>query len=173
MNLAEMCVDASPTREAGARLQGETSLSSLLEDCYLGSVLGVTVPVDHEARLQVRSLLSGVYPPSNGPERRREQRYPFPRLFVLSPADVDGQRKAGASITVAGKHLSETGLSFFHPDPIPHRWMVASLPKLDGQWIGFLVDLDWCRFTRQGWYESGGRLVRMATPHCDIGRLRA
>jgi hypothetical protein len=173
MIMAEKGLSATTTPAAGACLQGDTRLSSLLESCYLGSVLGVSVPVDHEARLQVRSLLAGVYPPGAATERRREQRYPFPKLFVLSPADADGQRRAGASITAAGKHLSETGLSFFHPDPIPYRWMIASLPKIDGHWIGFLVDLDWCRFTRQGWYESGGRLVRMATPYSDIGRSKS
>jgi hypothetical protein len=149
-------------------------LSSLLEDCYLGSTLGVSVPVDHEARLQVRALLAGVYPPGIVPDRRSEQRYPFPKLFVLSPVDADGRRRLGPSITAAGKHLSETGMSFFHPDPIPHRWMIASLPKSDGEWVGFLVDLDWCRFTRQGWYESGGRLVRVAAvAHAEMMRSPA
>lgn len=147
-------------------------MTSLLEDCYLGAVLGVTVPVDHEARMQVRSLLAGVFPPAMVAERRREQRFPFPKLLVLSPADADGHRRSGESITAAGRQLSETGLSFFHPEPIPYRWMIASLPKSDGQWIGFLLDLDWCRFTRQGWYESGGRIVRTAVPQCDVSRSK-
>ena len=25
---------------------------------------------------------------------------------------------------------------------------------------GFLLDVDWCRFTQLGWYESGGKFLR-------------
>jgi hypothetical protein len=27
--------------------------------------------------------------------------------------------------------------------------------------MGVLVDLKWCRFTRHGWYESGGRFLQI------------
>jgi hypothetical protein len=35
--------------------------------------------------------------------------------------------------------------------------MIVSLEVGADAWLGFLIDLSWCRFTKQGWYESGGR----------------
>jgi hypothetical protein len=41
------------------------------------------------------------------------------------------------------------------------------------------IDITWCRFTKPGWYESGGRLMRIAAsatessiagPAVDYGR---
>jgi hypothetical protein len=122
--------------------------------------LKVNSPTD-DPRAQVWALLAGMHPA--GVERRRDQRYPFPRLFVLTPVDPDTLRRVGATVTAAGKHLSESGVSFFHPEPLPYRWVIATVETSDGHPTSFLVDLDWCRFTRQGWYESGGRFLRAVT----------
>ena len=69
---------------------------------------------------------------------------------------------------VSGKHISETGLSFFHPEPLPYRLVAATLEKLDGTRCEYVIDVGWCRFTQMGWYESGGKFVRQiegpATP---------
>ena len=66
---------------------------------------------------------------------------------------------------MVGKHLSERGLGFYHPQPLPYRRMIVSLEGPRGDWFGFLIDLTWCRFTRQGWYESGGRFLEsVASP---------
>ena len=135
-------------------------MSSLLQDPYIGRQTMFTAPIDEEAGAQVRRLLAGMYPPGTTYERRREQRFPYARLCVLTPVDPEGRQRVGPTITAAGKHLSESGLSFFHPDPLPYRYVIASLERGDGNWLGFLTDLDWCRFTRQGWYESGGRFIR-------------
>lgn len=121
----------------------------------------IAPPIQEEAREQVRSLLMGIYPMHVATERRAEQRHPFPRLCLLTPVASDGL-PIGQPMTAAGKHISETGLSFFHPQPLPYRWVVVSLPRSDGRWIDLVLNLDWCRFTRQGWYESGGRFVRCA-----------
>jgi len=55
-------------------------------------------------------------------------------------------------------------LGFYHPKPLPHRRMIASFEAGNGNWIAFLIDLNWCRFTRQHWYESGGRFLQSVTP---------
>ena len=93
-------------------------------------------------------------------QRRRDTRYPFPSLIYLSPVGEDGVSPNGQAIVVVGKHLSERGLGFYHPQPIPYRRMIASLQAGDGRWLGFLIDLSWCRFTEQNWYESGGRFLQ-------------
>ena len=40
--------------------------------------------------------------------------------------------------------------------------MIALLETAGGARLAFLIDLTWCRFKRQGWYESGGRFLQVA-----------
>ena len=114
---------------------------------------------EEDVRRQVWGLMSSIYPKREILERRHENRYPFPYLIHLTPVAEDGITPQGESIAVVGKHLSERGLGFYHPKPLPYRRMIASL-ECNGHWLGFLVDLKWCRFTKQGWYESGGRFIQ-------------
>jgi hypothetical protein len=116
------------------------------------------VPQD-EVRTQVWGLLSTLYPRNGILERRRETRYPFPYLIHLTPVDEGTLKPCGESIVVVGKHISQKGLGFYHPKPLPYRRMIASLESGGGRWFGFLIDLNWCRFMKQGWYESGGRFL--------------
>jgi hypothetical protein len=130
-------------------------------------------PADDAVGTQVWGLLAGMLLDGKFPERRHEQRYPYPRLLLLSPVDADGVTPVEATIVVAGKHLSERGLGFYHPKPLTHRLVVASLQTADGRWLGFLTDIRRCCFTQQGWYESGGRFVRVVvSPFADGRRLR-
>jgi hypothetical protein len=115
---------------------------------------------DDAVSTQVWGLLAGMFPAGTLVERRHEQRYPYPRLVMLSPVQADGHTPDGRAFVAAGKHLSERGLGFYHPQPLVHRLVIASLETVDGHWLGFLLDIQRCRFTRQGWYESGGRFVR-------------
>jgi hypothetical protein len=121
-------------------------------------------PPDDDVRDQVASLLVTLFPDGQLAERRREHRYPFPHLIQLTPVAEDGVTPQGEPIVVVGRHLSERGLGFYHPKPLAYRRMIASLEAGGGVWLGFLIDLTWCRFTRQGWYESGGRFLRSAFP---------
>lgn len=117
-----------------------------------------------EIRTQVWGLLSMLYAKVTVGERRRETRYPFPFLVHLTPVGDDGKTPCGQRMVVVGKHVSERGLGFYHPQPLPHRRVIASLEGPHGGWFGFLLDLTWCRFT-QGWYESGGRFLEsVASP---------
>jgi len=116
-------------------------------------------PLEEEIRRQVHSLLASLFPDGRQPQRRRNQRYPFPHLVQLTPVGADGVTPEGETMVVVGKHLSEQGLDFYHSKPLPYRRMVASLEAGAG-WISLLIDLTWCRFTRQGWYESGGRFLQ-------------
>ena len=118
-------------------------------------------PAETELKNRVRGLLASMYPNSDVYERRNEARYPYPRLVHLTPVDADGMAISTESFVVAGKDLGDGGLSFYHPDPIPHRRAVASLELAPGRWLGLLIDLSWCRFTRLGWYESGGRFLQI------------
>jgi hypothetical protein len=124
--------------------------------------------VNDEVRTQVWGLLSTLYPKPSIVERRRETRYPFPFLIHLTPVGEDGETPCGEAVVVVGKHVSERGLGFFHPQPLPYRRMIASLEGPRGDPFAFLIDVSWCRFTRKGWYESGGRILECANPPADL-----
>jgi len=135
-----------------------SAMSTHLLESYGMQILDGGLSADDQLRWQVRELLSGLYP--TGPfERRTEQRYPFPKLIQLRPVAPDGTTSIGKPVTVSGKQISEAGLSFFHPEPLPYRLVVASLEKPNRQRCEFLLDVDWCRFTQAGWYESGGKFI--------------
>jgi hypothetical protein len=114
-----------------------------------------------ELRTRIHSILSAMYPHVGALDRREETRYPYVNLIYLTPVAADGVTPCGESIAVRGKNLSERGLGFYHAEPIQHRRMVASLECGAGRWLGVLVDLAWCRFTKEGWYESGGRFLQI------------
>jgi hypothetical protein len=123
---------------------------------------------------QLLSLVSGIlgslYPESLPNNQRRQRRLPFPHLVYVTPVGPDGETPVVGTLVAAGKHLSESGLGFYHPDPILFRQAIVSLEQPPGEWHSFLIELRWCRFIRQGWYESGGRFLRsVPTPsgHTD------
>jgi hypothetical protein len=116
-----------------------------------------------DIRTQIWGLLTALYPKSEMLERRRETRYPFPYLVHLTPVENDGKTPSGDNMVVVGKHVSQRGLGFYHPQPLPWRRAIASMENGRHSWFGFLIDLHWCRFTRQGWYESGGRFLEAVT----------
>jgi hypothetical protein len=118
-------------------------------------------PVESNVSQRVGSLLAALYPQGAIVDRRREVRYPYPHLVYLTPLAEDGVSPHGDNIVVAGKQLSENGLGFFHQQPLPYRRMIVSLDQGRGQWLGLIIDLSWCRFTKFGWYESGGRLLEV------------
>jgi hypothetical protein len=118
------------------------------------------VEEEEDVRAQVWGLLTTLYPRVDMVERRRDNRYPFPCLAHLTPVAQDGVTPDGESVVVVGKHLSEQGFGFYHHAPLPYRRMIVSLEGRNGRWFGFLIDLKWCRFTKGGWYESGGRFLQ-------------
>ncbi len=117
---------------------------------------------------RIGSLLAALYPQGVLVDRRREKRFPYPHLVYLTPLAEDGISPGGENIVVSGKQLSENGLGFFHQQPLPYRRMIASLDQGRGQWLGLIIDLNWCRFTKFGWYESGGRLLEVVTSPLNV-----
>jgi hypothetical protein len=137
-------------------------MSSALTEALVDWDTDTAVAGEAEVRSQIWGLLCGLYPNAKPSERRQEQRYPYPRLIEFTPVAADGRTPIAPPIVAAGKQISERGMSFFHPHPIPHRLVIASLESNVGGRVGFLLDLTWCRFTKPGWYESGGRFLRTA-----------
>ena len=122
---------------------------------------------DESIQSCVCGLLASFRPQSARLERRSSQRYPFPYLLHLTPIGADGDVAEQETLVVVGKHLSEQGLGFYHTRPLPHRRMIVSFETGSGSWLSFLIDLTWCRFTKQGWYESGGRFLQSVPSPVD------
>jgi hypothetical protein len=116
---------------------------------------------EDKVRQQVWGLLAGFHSANPWTERRSVQRFPLGRLVHLTPVGSEGITPLGESIVVVGKDVSERGLGFFHLQPLPHRRMIAALETQTGDWLRFLIDISWCRFTHHGWYDSGGRFLQI------------
>jgi hypothetical protein len=118
------------------------------------------------ARLEERALaeqvqeLVGRLRPQVTVERRHEERVAVPLLFRLTPLTREGEPVHGDAIAIVGKDISRRGLSFFHEQPLTYRRAIVALEHPDFGRFAAEIDINWCRFTRPGWYESGGRLVR-------------
>ncbi len=122
---------------------------------------GPIVIEPHGVQSKVQQLLERMYPSGRViDERRAELRYPFPCLIELFPVESDGVTPAGESLTVVGKHVSESGIGFYHNEPMPYRYVVVS-PDVEDEPapIYLLIELTWCRFSRKDWYENGGAIL--------------
>jgi hypothetical protein len=120
-------------------------------------------PVEQvHATPNVQQLLQHMLPSDVGAEQRQTQRFPYPFLVELTPVGDDDTTPVDSPMTVIGKDLSERGIGFFHQKPLPYRRVQAMVEDMTGQRIAVLIDLTWCRFKKQGWYESGGRFLHVA-----------
>lgn len=102
-------------------------------------------------------------PASTPGERRELSRLAIPHLLRIIPLDRQGNQQGDAT-TAVGKDLSRGGIGLFHHEPLPHRHVLVTFedPRLDRLCVE--VELTRCRFSNLGWYESGGRLLRVAEP---------
>lgn len=92
-------------------------------------------------------------------ERRTETRHPYPYPIHMTPIDRNGSTLLDETFVVVGKHLSNHGVDFYFALPLEWSRVIASFPAREGQFIGLLMELTWCRFSRHGWYDNGGRFV--------------
>jgi hypothetical protein len=117
----------------------------------------------------IRSALTAIEPYKRAVERRRESRHPYPYPIHLTPLDVGGQPIVDRTFVVIGRHLAPHGLDFYSHQPLAERRVIASLDCGREGWIGLLLELNWCRFSRHGWYENGGRFLNVvASPLLDL-----
>ncbi|UUO05106.1 hypothetical protein M4951_17160 [Blastopirellula sp. J2-11] len=143
----------------------ELSTSDLSTSTFTSAPLKVNLNEhEDEVRVQVRSIIGATGKGTRlaYADRRRDQRYPFPNLLYLTPVDRTGQPLIEQTVVVVGKTLTERGLDFYHQQPITHRRVIVTVETPNGYSASFLVDLTWCRYTKQGWYDNGGRFLDTA-----------
>lgn len=143
----------------------DLSTTDLSTNAYSSAPLKINLNEhENEVRVQVRSLIGAA---GKGvrlayADRRRDQRYPFPNLLYVTPMDRNGQPLVEQTVVVVGKTLTERGMDFYHQQPIPHRRVIVTIETQSGYTASFLMDLTWCRYTKQGWYDNGGRFLDTA-----------
>lgn len=108
----------------------------------------------------VRRVLASFYPGIGDPDRRQFPRFPFPYLVQFQPLTPEGDARLGSPLVVVGKQVSESGLGFYHPKPLPSRIACVTLDH-GGASVRLLLEVLWTQFTHHGWYESGGRFLRV------------
>jgi len=107
----------------------------------------------------IERVLGTAEPSRRGMEQRREARHPFPYPIQLTPYGDDGQPDVRRSFAVIGKHLAAHGVDFYCGQPLAERRVIASLDGGREGWLGLVLELTWCRFSRHGWYDNGGRFL--------------
>lgn len=128
---------------------------------------GGSLETGHASLAQRIEILVAHLQPEVLRERRHDERIPIPVLFRLVPLDSNRQPLEDQSVTIVGKNISRRGLSFYHEQPLPYRRARVELAHPAGAEFAAEIDITWCRFTRPGWYESGGRLIRAVTPRSE------
>jgi len=99
--------------------------------------------------------------PRSGDDRRGQHRSPSARLVRLTPLAENMVTPSASSIFVVEKSLAMLGFDFYHHEPITHRYVAVSFEHGSQQSTHFALKLSWCRFLHPGWYDSGGRFIRV------------
>lgn len=112
---------------------------------------------------EVESLVDGLvaswHSSSASLQCRRWHRTRFQKPLTITPIDDVTERPAGPAIAVTGHDISLAGLSFIHDQPLAARKVAVTFHFDDGGWESVLTLLKWCRFRRDGLYQSGGQFL--------------
>ena len=142
----------SPSWDNGSPLLSQASRE--------GSALKFT-PAEVEIQRSVELVLYPAHPERRLPERRNLPRIPYPHPVRLTPMSQDSAPLTSETLVVIGRNLSLMGFDFYHVEPLPYRRVIASFELPTGHWLGFLLDLSWCRFGKHGFYDGGGRFLKV------------
>jgi hypothetical protein len=95
-------------------------------------------------------------------EKRTHRRYPFRRPLTITPVgEQSGRPDRTKSFAAFGFDISSAGISFLARQLIPARRAVVTCEGPDGRSVNLLFEPRWVRFTRGGWYQTGGRLLEV------------
>ena len=133
---------------------------------------------ENEIRAEVRCLIGRIYPGGDFIDRRAERRYPYPYLVRLIPLDDDGTVLHCEAVVAVGKHLSDRGIGFYHPKPLPYRQMIVSAGGVGRHRVGLcgrfgVVPIHTPGMVRE-WRQVPRRAFGRARELCEatgVGRL--
>jgi hypothetical protein len=103
---------------------------------------------------------------------RRWHRIAYDKPLLITPLDEVGARPSECAFVAQGRDLSLSGLSFSHAQPLASRKVIVQFPSEDcAASEGILAILRWCRFRRDGVYQSGGQFVCTTPVIANIATL--
>jgi hypothetical protein len=130
------------------------------------------VPDDHVLAIlrnipEVECLLGGVvaswHSSLGSLHSRCWHRVAYEKPLLITPLDDATERPSQRAFIVQGRDLSLSGISFCHPHPLASRKVIVRFGTQEPSAVaGVLAILRWCRFRRDGSYQSGGQFVRCA-----------
>ncbi|GEM_PF-1217919 len=93
-------------------------------------------------------------------EKRSHRRFPFRISLAITPVNnITGKVDDLKSFAAFGIDLSSNGLCFLARQLVAARRAVVCCQGPDHQPVNLLFEPRWVRFTRGGWYQTGGRLI--------------
>ena len=90
---------------------------------------------------------------------RNAVRIPYRRQIAVIPLDDNGRPLIDQAVLARGRDLSAKGISIVHRLPQFHRSFWIGFVEESTEQTVWRVEMKWCRFTRQGDYVSGGKLL--------------
>jgi hypothetical protein len=95
-------------------------------------------------------------------EKRVHRRYPFRKPITVTPVNSQtGRPDRLKSFSAFGIDISSCGVCFLARQLVPVRKAILSAEGPSGEMVTLLFEPRWVRFTRGGWYQTGGRLVQV------------
>lgn len=144
-----------PTAAAGANPAGFERIPGAPDEQILAVLRGIP---------EVQPLLGGVVASWHSSlaslHSRRGHRIAYDKPLLITPLEEVGARASECSFVAQGRDLSLAGFSFSHAQPLASRRVIVQFPaeeSASGEAI--LAILRWCRFRRDGVYQSGGEFI--------------
>ncbi len=104
-------------------------------------------------------------------EQRRWQRTAYDRPAVITPLDDRTGEASDQHKLVSGRDISPAGFSFTHLNPLACRRAIVTFAFEQDAWDAVILKLSWCRFTRAGIYQSGGKFLGQAESPLSIQEI--
>lgn len=107
----------------------------------------------------VNQVVASWHSPLALAEKRRWQRIRYDRPAILTLLDDRTVVPLGVHKVISGRDISPSGFSFTHLDPLACRRAIVTFPFEREETDAIELRLTWCRFTRAGIYQSGGKFL--------------
>ena len=93
-------------------------------------------------------------------QQRAHHRVRYAKPVLVTPLDDRTEEPLASPLEASGHDISLTGMSFMHEEPLACRLVAVRFPAGEVSIDAVVTRLNWCRFTRDGLYQSGGVFVR-------------
>lgn len=112
----------------------------------------------------VEHVVASWHSPGSFAEQRQWHRTNYDRPAIITPLDERTGDAMEIHKIISGRDISPNGFSFTHLDPLACRRAIVTFAyeHENEPRAAILLRLSWCRFTRAGVYQSGGKFLNVA-----------